>query len=46
MIHDFMVVLLIVDGGGFNRDDDRSGFGVSIDVDVLSIAGGGRIRSL
>jgi hypothetical protein len=27
--------------GGFDRDDVRSGFGLSIDVDVVSIAGGG-----
>jgi hypothetical protein len=30
---------------GFDRDDVRSGFGFSIDIDVLSIDGGGRIRS-
>jgi hypothetical protein len=27
--------------GGFDRDDVRSSFGLSINVDVLSIAGGG-----
>jgi hypothetical protein len=27
--------------GGFDRDDVRSGFEFSIDIDVLSIAGGG-----
>jgi hypothetical protein len=33
--------------GGIDRDDVRSGFGLSIDVDVLSIADDGReIRSL
>jgi hypothetical protein len=34
---------------GFDRDDVRSGLGLSIDVDdfrvVLSITGGGKIRS-
>jgi hypothetical protein len=30
--------------GGLDRDDVRSGFGVSIDIDVLSIADGGGIR--
>jgi hypothetical protein len=30
---------------GFDRDDIRSGFGLSIDVAVLSIADGGGIRS-
>jgi hypothetical protein len=49
---DFMAVLLIdidvlsiADGEGFDRGDVRSGFGLSIDIAVLSIAGGGRIRS-
>jgi hypothetical protein len=31
--------------GGFDRDDFRSGFGVSIDVGVFSIAGREEIRS-
>jgi hypothetical protein len=31
--------------GGFDRDDDRSGFGLSIDIDVLSIADGAGNRS-
>jgi hypothetical protein len=30
---------------GIDRGDVRSGFGQSIDIAVLSIAGGGRIRS-
>jgi hypothetical protein len=39
MLTILLLVLSIADGGGFDRDDVRSGFGLSIDVDVLSIAG-------